>query len=137
MGDILTALMRWIHLLSVITLLGGVMFWRFVMDPSTKKISPEDHRELEEGAASHFRPIVFTIMGTLVVSGLYNFMIKPGHTFLYHMLFGIKMLLVLHVLSVVILATAPNNARRGRQLFGASISGLIIVAISAYLKGIA
>jgi uncharacterized membrane protein len=137
MEDILTALMRWIHLLSVIMLLGGVIFWRFVMDPSTKKITPEDYRELEEGAASHFRPIVFTIIGTLVVSGLYNFFIKPGHTPLYHMLFGIKMLLVLHVISVVILATAPNNARRGRQLFGAAISGILIVAISAYLKGIA
>jgi hypothetical protein len=38
---------------------------------------------------------------------------------------------------VTILATAANNVRRGRQLFGAAISGVIIVAISAFLKGIA
>jgi hypothetical protein len=41
------------------------------------------------------------------------------------------------VLSVTILATAPNNVRRGRQLFGAAISGSVIVLISAFLKGIA
>ena len=137
MGDILTALMRWIHLTSMITLVGGIIFWRFVMDPSTKKITPEDYRELEESAAAHFRPLVYTVMATLVLSGLYNYLVKPGHSQLYHILFGVKMLLVLHVISVTILATAANNARRGRQLFGAAISGLIIVLISAYLKGIA
>ena len=137
MADILTALMRWVHLASVITLVGGIVFWRFVMDPSTKKISPEDYRELEEGAATHFRPVVYTVMATLVLSGLYNYLIKPGHTAFYQALFGIKILFVLHILSVTILATAPNNARRGRQLFGAAISGLIVVLISAYLKGIA
>jgi uncharacterized membrane protein len=137
MGDILSPAMRWIHLASVITLLGGIVFWRFVMDPSTKKITPEDYRELEEGAAAHFRPLVYVVMVTLVISGMYNYLAKPGHTRLYDILFGIKMLLVMHVVSVTILATAANNTRRGRQLFGAAISGLIIVAISAYLKGIA
>jgi hypothetical protein len=42
----------------------------------------------------------------------------------------------LHVFSVAILATAPRNPRRARQLFGAAISGLTIILISAYLKGI-
>src|SRR5205085_6429385 len=67
---LLTALMRWLHISSVITLIGGIVYWRFVMDPSTKKISPEAYKELEESAAAHFRPIVYTVMGTLVASGL-------------------------------------------------------------------
>jgi hypothetical protein len=137
MSDILTPLVRWVHLISVIALVGGIFFWRFVMDPSTKKITPEDYRELEEGAASHFRPLVYVVMATLVLSGLYNYLAKGFHTSTYQILFGIKILLVLHVLSVTILATAPNNARRGRQLFGAAISGLIIVLISAFLKVLA
>jgi len=137
MEDILTALMRWVHISSAITLIGGILFWRFVMDPSTKKISPEDYVALEEGAASHFRPVVYTVMATLVLSGLYNYLVKGPHWAIYHMLFGIKILLALHVISVTILATAPNNSRRGRLLFGAAISGLTIVLISAYLKSIA
>jgi hypothetical protein len=56
---------------------------------------------------------------------------------LYHALFGVKMLLVLHVFSVAILVAAPKNPRRARQLFGAAMSGLAIVLIAAYLKGIA
>jgi competence protein ComGC len=55
----------------------------------------------------------------------------------YHAAFGVKMLLVLHVFSVAILVTAPNNPRRARQLLGAAVSGLAILLISAYLKGIA
>jgi hypothetical protein len=47
------------------------------------------------------------------------------------------MLLVLHVFSVAVLVTAPKNPRRSRQLFGAAISGLTILLIAAYLKGIA
>ena len=137
MGDILMPLMRWIHISSVITLIGGVLFWRFVMDPSTKKISPEDYRELEEGAAEHFRPVVYGAMATLVVSGAFNYLTKGPMSTPYHVLIGVKLLLVLHVLSALILATAKNNARRGRQLFGAAISGLVIVLISAFLKGIA
>ena len=66
-----------------------------------------------------------------------NYLSKPGHSVWYHALFGVKILLVLHVFSVAILATAPKNPRRARQLFGAAVSGLTIVLISAYLKGIA
>jgi len=137
MVHILTTLMRWLHISSVITLIGGIVYWRFVMDPSTKKISPEDYRELEESAAAHFRPIVYTVMATLVISGLYNFLTKPGQSTLYLVLFGVKILLALHVLSVALLATAPNNPKRSRQLFGAAVSGMTIVLISAYLKNIA
>ena len=138
MGDIhiLMTLMRWIHISSVITLIGGVVFWRFVMDPSTKKITPEDYRELEEGAAAHFRPVVYVAMTTLLISGIFNYLTKGAMSTLYHIMIGIKLLLVLHVLSVLILATAKDNARRGRQLFGAAVSGMIIVLISAFLKGI-
>jgi len=137
MDDILTTLMRFIHIASVITLLGGILYWRFVMDPSTRRISPEDFTELEESAAHHFRPIVYTVMATLVLSGLYNYLTKGPRSTTYHVLFGIKILLALHVISATYLASAKNNPRRARQLFGAAITGLAIVLISAYLKGIA
>jgi hypothetical protein len=76
-------------------------------------------------------------MAGLVLSGIFNYLVKTGHTVRYSSLFGVKMLLALHVFSVAILVTAPNNPRRARQLLGAAISGLVIVLIAAYLKGIA
>jgi len=129
--------MRWLHITSMLSLLGGIFYARFVMIPSESVLSPEARSALNEATAKHFRGMVFAASGGLVLSGLYNYMLKPGHSVQYHALFGIKILLALHVLSIAIVATAPNNPRRARQLLGAAISGLAIVFISAYLKGIA
>ena len=137
MGEILTALMRWVHISSAVTLIGGIVYARFVMIPAAASLSPDARKALDDSAAVHFRPVVFAAMAGLVLSGLYNYLSKPGHSAWYHALFGLKILLVLHVFSVAILAAAPNNPRRARQLFGAAVSGLTIVLISAYLKGIA
>ncbi|MGD0771349.1 MAG: hypothetical protein ABSC05_00860 [Candidatus Solibacter sp.] len=137
MGEILTAIMRWVHISSVVTLVGGVVYARFVMFPAARSLSADAQTALNEGAARHFRPAVYAAMAGLVFSGIFNYLSKPGHSVLYHALFGVKMLLALHVFSVAILATAPRNPRRARQLFGAAISGFAILLIAAYLKGIA
>ncbi|MEO8592568.1 MAG: hypothetical protein ABI759_04530 [Candidatus Solibacter sp.] len=137
MGEILTAVMRWVHISSMATLVGGILYSRFVMIPSAEALSPEARGALDEGAAKHYRPFVVAATIGLILSGIYNYLVKPGHSVTYHALFGIKILLALHVLSIAILATAPHNPRRARQLFGAAMSGLIILLISAYLKGIA
>ena len=129
--------MRWVHIASAVTLIGGILYARFVMFPVAAKLSPEARTALDESTASHFRPLVFAAMAGLLLSGIYNYLLKPGHSVRYHGAFGLKMLLALHVFSVAILVTAPNNPRRARQLFGAAISGLAIVLIGAYLKGIA
>ena len=80
---------------------------------------------------------MFTAIACLVISGLFNFLTHPGHTRYYHALFGMKILLALHVFAVAILIARPGNKRRNRQMFGAAISGLTVILISNYLKGIA
>lgn len=136
MGDILTVLMRWIHISSAVTLIGGVFYARFMMFPAASGLAPEARTALEEAAAHRFRPVLFAAITGLILGGVYSYLLKPGHSALYHALFGVKILLALHVFSAVILATAPRNSRRARQLFGAAISGLTIVLISAYLRAI-
>jgi len=136
MGEILTATMRWVHISSAVTLIGGIVYARFVMIPAAA-LSHDAPTDLEERAAALFRPLVFAAMTGLVLSGIFNYLAKPGHSVLYSALFGMKMLLALHVFSVAILVTAPQNPRRARQLFGAAVSGMTIVLIGAYLKGIA
>ena len=137
MGDILTAVMRWLHLSSVATLVGGLLYARFVIAPSENVLPLEEQVKLNDRAAVKFRPLVFTAMACLVLSGVYNYLTKPGHSALYHALFGIKILLALHVFAVSILIAQPGNKRRNRQMIGAVISGLTIILISNYLKGIA
>jgi hypothetical protein len=48
-----------------------------------------------------------------------------------------KIVLALHVFAVSILIAQPGNKRRNRQMVGAIISGLTVILISNYLKGIA
>jgi len=137
MGDFLIPLMRWLHLSSVVTLIGGIFYARFVIAPSENFLPAEARVTLDERAAAHFRPVVFGAIILLVISGLFNYIVKPGHSPLFHALFGIKILLALHVFSVAILVAQPGNKRRNRQMFGAAISGMVIILIAGYLKGIA
>jgi hypothetical protein len=87
-----------------------------------------------ERAAAFYRPLVFSSIIGLLISGTYNIITKPGATPLYHMLLGVKLLLVMHVFAVAILVTRPHNPRRARMMAGAAISGLAIIAISACLR---
>jgi hypothetical protein len=87
-------------------------------------------------AAALYRPLVFGAMAALLISGCYNILTNVGHTPLYHMLLGVKLLLVMHVFAVAILITRPHNPRRARMMAGAAISGLAIIAISDYLRHI-
>jgi cytochrome bd-type quinol oxidase subunit 2 len=107
------------------------------MIPAARSLSPDARTALDENAARRFRPAAFAAMAGLVLSGIFNYLLKPGHSVRYSALFGVKMLLALHVFSVAILVAAPRNPRRARQLLGAAISGLAIILIAAYLKGIA
>ena len=137
MPEALTTLTRWLLLTSVVTLIGGILYARFVMNPASSTLAPDARAGLENDAAGRFRSLVYAAMTLLVLSGVYNFLYKNPRTALYHALFGVKILLVLHVFAIAILATGPNNPRRARQMFGAAISGIVIILISAYLKGIA
>lgn len=105
---------RWLHIVSVIVLLGSVFYARFV----TGELS------------ARFKPIGYTAIGTILVSGLYNFLSKSAYPPHYQMWFGIKMLLVLHVFAAVIL----YRKEKMRTLTGVVISGAAIVAISGYLR---
>jgi len=75
-------------------------------------------------------------------SGVYNLLGGPKHSHAYQVWFGIKMLLVLHIISAAILwVTSPYGdvkvAGKGkRRLTGIAISGLIVVLISAYLRSL-
>ena len=135
MGDVLMVLMRWVHISSMTALIGGIIYGRLVMMRALATLAPDASAAVESKAAAMYRPIVLAAVAGLIISGTYNLVTNPGHTPKYHMLFGIKILLALHVFAVAFLITQPVNPRRGRMMTGTVISGLIILAISAYLKG--
>lgn len=114
--------MRWLHITSVVVLIGGVFYaWN-----ARERISPA------------FRRIVYTAVVTILISGIYNFVMKPSYPPGYHMWFGIKMLLVLHIIAALILLVSrpAPDARQMRSMLGILISGVAVIAISAWLRWI-
>ena len=131
MPDDIAIFLRWLHIASMMTLLGGIVFWRMVL---ARAGVDETRGAFTERIAAAFRPLVFASIAGLVISGFINYLGAPGHTKLYHMMFGIKLLLALHVFAVSILIVQPNNPRRTRQAAGVMVSGLVILLISAWLR---
>jgi hypothetical protein len=119
MFETLGICMRWLHIASVATLIGGMIY---------------GCKALYERTAALFRPLVFGAIAALLVSGGYTLATNPGHNISYYVLLGIKLLLVAHVFAVGILLVTKNPEHRGRLLAGSAISGLIIILISAYLR---
>jgi uncharacterized membrane protein len=136
MADVLYVIMRWLHITSMATLIGGMIFGRWVMMQAAEGLSPESRGSFLDRAAALYQPMVFASMAGLLISGCYNLLTNLGHTPRYHMLLGVKLLLVLHVFAVAFLIGRPKNPRRARMMAGAAISGLAIIAISAYLRHI-
>jgi uncharacterized membrane protein len=138
MDALLGILMRWIHIVSMAAALGGAIYVRLILKPAGGVLKPEDREALSEAAAARFRPWAILIALALPASGLYTFFTKPTFPAGYHMWFGIKVLLALHVLAVLVLNTLPGRgaAKRMRAAAGAIVSALAIVAISGFLRWI-
>ncbi|MGA2773737.1 MAG: hypothetical protein ABSG26_23305 [Bryobacteraceae bacterium] len=136
MGDVPGVIMQWLHFSSVATLIGGILYGRLVMLPSSAALAPDAREALADGAAVAFRPFVLAAICGLVVSGVFNILTHPGHTTKYHILLGVKLLLVAHVFAAALLIVRPGHPRRARMMTGAAISGLAIIAIAAYLQHI-
>ena len=134
MFETLGICMRWLHIASVATLIGGMLYGWLVLVPATAVLAVDARKALYEKTAALFRPLVFGAIAALLVSGGYTLMTNPGHHISYYILLGIKLLLVAHVFAVGIVLVTKNPEHRGRLFAGGAISGLIIILISAYLR---
>ena|SRR5579862_6842365 len=128
--------MRWIHISSVVTLIGGYIYMRFALAPAIASAAPSERNGLVAAVQRAFRPLLFTVIATVLISGIYNYATKGTYPPSYHMWMGIKLLLVLHILSSAILDStrAPNPAKSSRTALGIVISGLLAIAIADYLR---
>ncbi|HZU23989.1 MAG TPA: hypothetical protein VFA04_00620 [Bryobacteraceae bacterium] len=122
---VLAVAMRWIHIASVIVLLGGFVFARFVLAGAEPA-----------GMLQRFRPLLITVVVTVVGSGLYNYLTKENYPPQYHMWMGIKLLLVLDVLAATVLyaTTSGDAGKRRRRAMHIVIVGAVIVLISGWLR---
>jgi len=128
--------MRWIHIASVVTLIGGFIYARFVLAPALASAAPAERSSLTAAVQGAFRPLLFTVIATVLISGIYNYATKVSYPPGYHMWMGIKLLLVLHIISSAILDSvrAPNPAKSSRTALWIVITGLMAIALANYLR---
>ena len=134
MPDVLSVIMRWLHITSVVVLLGGVLYARFILAPVLQSLAAQEQETLGDSLAARYRSLLLAVVLLLTATGLYNMIMNINRGTLYQSLLGIKLLLVLHVFAVGILIVRPKNPKRTRQMTGLVISGLVILAISAVLR---
>ena len=109
-------LMRWLHIASVVALIGGVFYARVVIGD----------------LASGFKPVAYWAIGAILISGLYNLLTKSSIPPHYYMWFGLKVLLALHVFAVTIL----YRGNKPRALTSVVIIGGGALALAVYLRWI-
>jgi len=134
MTDALNVLMRWMHITSVVVLVGGVLYARLVIVPAIASLPAGQQDSLGDAMAARYRSLLYLAMLLLTGTGIYNMVMNLGRGPLYQALLGTKLLLVLHVFVVGLLMVKPKNPKRARQMTGIAISGVIIIAMSAVLR---
>src|SRR5947209_10953090 len=127
LGAVLAVVMRWVHIISVITLLGGVIYARYVLAPALSGLPDPSKTELLARTAKEFRSLILLTIFTILLSGLYNLITKANVPHGYHMWFGIKMLFVLHIFAVSFLLarSSVSEEKRNRLMTGIVMSGLV------------
>jgi uncharacterized membrane protein len=139
--EVLGVLSRWLHITSAVLLIGGAVYARTVAVPALRTLAAEDRLRAWAVLAARFRPMVYAAVAGLLVSGTYALLAHPGHTRLYHIWFGVKMLLAAHVFAAAVLAVRPpekdgDESQGVRRLSGVVVSGLVVLLIATYLRRI-
>ncbi len=139
-GDFILALVsRWIHVGTVIVLVGGTCFMKFVAGPVLQGQSPE----LMTAIRSRWKKFIHGGIALLILSGFYNYIkAMPLHKGdgLYHALIGTKIILAFVVFffaSVLVGRSAGTQKFRdnsGKWTAVVLLLSALIVAMSGTAK---
>lgn len=142
----LPLLMRWIHIGSAITVVGGTVFMLFVLLPAAKEILNEEHLKLRAAVLKRWKWFVHGGVALFLISGLFNYIVvmAPQHKGdgLYHALMGVKMLLAMSVFGLAeVLVGRSKLADKLRQNASKFLTinlvlATIIVMLSGFLRTI-
>ena len=133
----ITFLSKWLHLLSIIGVLGTAMFLRFVVVPAFREGESEAGERLFR-LAGRFSGVMW---GVILLTGLFNtYRISAEVNKAYHMALGgkIALALVMLGLSTVLSHPSPKFAgvkqNRAQWLTAILVLGVLIVGLSAHLN---
>lgn len=99
----LLLILRYMHILGAIMLMGGTIFMRFGLAPAVAGLDTQTRTNLHEQVRSRWSKFVMLAAGLLLVSGLANlglaarYEYEPVFGMSYNMVVGIKFLLALPI----------------------------------------
>ncbi len=138
--------LRWIHILSAMILVGGTFFLRFSLAPTLQAQSHELQQSLLTGWRPRWAKLVMLTSGLLLVSGLVNAVrIIIAYKFSpdgapYHALVAVKLLLAMAIFWIsAVLSGRSSTAEkfRGKMSFWLNVNVILtvlIVALAGYMK---
>ena len=132
----LLLVLRYMHILGAIALMGGTIFMRFALAPSAAALEDKARQELHEQVRSRWSKFVMLAAALLLVSGVVNMILTPMYYELsgvvdnkrYNMIVGIKFVPTNVIPSVVSLTklrmleirrvnpSVPQRQSQGRSL---------------------
>src|SRR3954470_16640630 len=94
----LLLILRYMHILGAIALMGGTIFMRFALRPVVVQLPPETKATVHEQVRSRWSKFVMLASALLLVSGITNLALAgrfdfepvPGMAKGYHMFVGVK-----------------------------------------------
>ncbi len=151
----LPALIQWIHVGSVVLLIGGFFFLRVILLPAAKVLPENQQPKLLEAAFRRFRIVIWSALLTILFSGVYNFIAFLRSTgslsqdpaielaqdpSTYILVLGVKLFIVFIIFTFGVLLTfpypvfAPIQKQPAPWLNLTLILGLIVIFLSALLR---
>ena len=137
-------IMRWLHILGAVVLLGAGIFTRLVLMPSAAELPEAQHEQLRGAIRSRWAKMVHALVLILLITGFYNYLVanKGAHAGQgpYHMLMGIKILLAFVVFALASFLVGRTSLAQKLQanaklwLTVTVVLGIVIVLIGGYLK---
>jgi uncharacterized membrane protein len=145
--DPVVIIVRWLHIVSAALAVGVPLFMRFVLLPSLSTLDDATRGTFREAVHKRWRPFVHIMIVVFLATGFYNFLVlrrwaafSPEDKRLYHMLFGIKVLIAL-VMFFLASALAGRSGKlqkiRENARFWVTVlvvCGLAVVAISGVMR---
>lgn len=136
-----TLLMRWVHVLSAITLMGGTLFVRLVLRGAVAQTLDEASRaQLVAAVKKRWKVFIMVLTTLLLISGFYNYLMVTRFQHAdqpqYHMLFGIKFLLSLGVFALAAFLVGTTGIGRKLQANeGMWLTVLLLLAAATVMVG--
>lgn len=119
MPDPILLVLRYMHILGAITLMGGTIFMRFGLAPVVAGLDDAARSSLHQQVRARWSKLVMIASGLLLLSGIANLALASRFTYegalgeKYHMIVGIKFLLALPIFLIAsFLAGRSSTAQK-------------------------